>query len=48
MGRRMFVANEDSDTIVAFDLDQAIGVLKSVGTAATLGSPTCILFRTHS
>jgi len=47
-GQRMFVANEDSDTIVAFDVDQATGVLKNVGTAATLGSPTCILFRTHS
>ena len=44
-GRRMFVTNEDSDTIVAFDVDQDTGALTNVGTAAQVGSPTCILFR---
>jgi 6-phosphogluconolactonase (cycloisomerase 2 family) len=44
-GRRMFVANEDSDTIVAFDVDRETGSLTNVGTAAHVGSPTCILFR---
>jgi len=47
-GQRMFVANEDSDTIIAFDVDQATGALNNAAAAATLGSPTCILFRPQS
>jgi len=47
-GQRMFVANEDSDTIIAFYVDQATGALNEAGTAATVGSPTCILFRAQT
>src|SRR3954470_3207790 len=47
-GQRMFVANEDSDSIVAFEVDQDTGRLTNVRTATHVGSPTCILFRSHS
>ena len=42
-GNTLFVANEESDTIVAFTI-AADGRLQSAGTVATTGSPVCILF----
>lgn len=42
--RRLFAANEDSDTIVGFLRDQRSGGLSEATVVARTGSPTCILF----
>lgn len=44
-GRFMFVANEDSDTIVQFSIDSKTGILTATGEVVRTGSPVCILFR---
>ena len=40
----MYVANEDSDTIVAFKLDAATGQPVPTGLIVHTGSPSCIAF----
>jgi 6-phosphogluconolactonase (cycloisomerase 2 family) len=45
-GTRLFVANEETDTIVGFDVDQASGVLTSNGQVIKTGSPVCMIFKT--
>ena len=45
-GRFMFVANEESDTIVKFMVDRATGKLTSTNDVIPTGSPVCIVFRT--
>ena len=45
-GRTLYAANENSDTIVAFDVDPASGTLRSTGRVVKTGSPVCIVFST--
>ena len=45
-GRHLFVANEDSDTIVWFDRDAERGTLIKPTTVARTSSPTCLLLST--
>jgi 6-phosphogluconolactonase len=40
----LFVANEDSDEIVSFRIDQRTTSLTPAGTVARTGSPVCIVF----
>jgi 6-phosphogluconolactonase (cycloisomerase 2 family) len=40
----MFVANEESDTIVTMSVGLANGALGHPTVVATVGSPTCIVF----
>ena len=40
----LFVANEDSDEIVSFRIDQHTTSLTPAGTVARTGSPVCIVF----
>ncbi|MFK3777645.1 lactonase family protein [Agrobacterium sp. NPDC089420] len=42
-GDRMLVANEDSDTVVAFDIDRDSGALVRRDEVLHVGSPVCIL-----
>jgi 6-phosphogluconolactonase (cycloisomerase 2 family) len=44
-GDTLFVANEDSDEILAFAIDAQTGKLAPRGTAAKTGSPVCIVFK---
>jgi 6-phosphogluconolactonase len=44
-GRRLYAANEVSDTIVGFDLTRNAGRPRPTGVAARTGSPVCIVFR---
>jgi 6-phosphogluconolactonase len=44
-GRRLYVANEVTDTIVGFSLDGAGRKLRSMGVVAATGSPTTIVWR---
>lgn len=39
-----YVANEDSDTIIAFAFDSATGQLTATGNVVKTGSPVCIVF----
>jgi 6-phosphogluconolactonase len=43
---RLYAANEDSHTIVEFDIDSATGRLAATGLVIETGSPTCIAFAT--
>jgi 6-phosphogluconolactonase (cycloisomerase 2 family) len=43
-GAWLFVANEDSDTIVTFRIDRQTGLPSLAGEAARTGSPVCIVF----
>jgi 6-phosphogluconolactonase (cycloisomerase 2 family) len=43
-GESLFVANEESDTVVGFDRDGVSGQLTNAKIVARTGSPTCILF----
>jgi 6-phosphogluconolactonase len=43
--RFMFVANEESDTIVTFKINKHDGTLQRSGDAVSTGSPVCIIFR---
>lgn len=43
-GRLLFALNEDSDTIVAFDVDATSGELASPREVAACGSPVCMVF----
>jgi 6-phosphogluconolactonase len=44
-GRRLYAANEVSDTIVGFELDSSGGRLSRLGVVASTGSPVSIVFR---
>ncbi|WP_404606006.1 lactonase family protein [Caballeronia udeis] len=46
-GRFMFVLNEDSDSIVAFAVDQTSGRIKPTGFSVQTGSPVCMVFSQH-
>ena len=43
-GSRLLVANQDSGNIVEFQIDQATGMLKSMGEVAQVPSPVCLVF----
>jgi 6-phosphogluconolactonase (cycloisomerase 2 family) len=45
-GKFLYAANETSDTIVGFRIDESSGKLDLIGTIAQTGSPVCIVFRT--
>ena len=45
-GQFLYAANEATDTIVGFRIDEKSGKLASLGTVAQTGSPVCIVFRT--
>ena len=47
-GQFMFVANEDSDTIVTYSVDPENGALSDTGKVVKTGSPVCIVFRPPS
>jgi 6-phosphogluconolactonase (cycloisomerase 2 family) len=40
----LFAANQDSDDIMGFRIDQATGVLAPIGVVARTGSPSAISF----
>lgn len=42
--RFIFVANEDSDSIVTFKINKADGKLERSGDVVNTGSPVCIVF----
>ena len=44
-GKFLYAANETSDTIVGFRIDENSGKLAAIGTVAQTGSPVCIVFR---
>jgi 6-phosphogluconolactonase len=44
-GERLFVANEDSDIVVPFAVNQQEGTLKQSGDPIQVGSPVCIVFK---
>jgi 6-phosphogluconolactonase len=43
-GRLLFALNEDSDSIVAFDVDERLGTLGNPRVVADCGSPVCMVF----
>jgi 6-phosphogluconolactonase len=43
-GQRLYAANQDSDTIVHFSVDQQTGQLQPNGDVTQVGAPVCILF----
>ena len=43
-GTRLYAANENSDTIVAFQVDAQTGALTPTGQVISTGSPACIVF----
>ncbi|MBM3606328.1 MAG: lactonase family protein, partial [Alphaproteobacteria bacterium] len=43
--QRLLVANEDTDTIVPFEIDRSDGSLRKSGDAVQVGSPVCIIFK---
>ncbi|WP_256352140.1 lactonase family protein [Pseudomonas yamanorum] len=45
-GARLFVANEETDDIVAFDVDANSGGLAASGQTIKTGSPVCMIFKT--
>jgi 6-phosphogluconolactonase len=47
-GVGLFVANEDSDTIIRFERDQTSGELTDGTLVSNTGSPTCIVFSGQS
>lgn len=44
MGEKLFVANEDTDTIEVFNINQLTGELVYAGQSIATPSPTCIIF----
>ena len=44
-GTLLYAANQDSDTIVTFRVDQATGKLAPTGEVVKTGSPVSIVFR---
>jgi 6-phosphogluconolactonase (cycloisomerase 2 family) len=47
-GRFLFAANQDSDTIVGFRIDGQTGALEPTGQVISVGSPTCVVFRSST
>ncbi len=47
-GRFLVVANQDSDNVVAFEIDQTTGQLKPCGQPVEVPSPVCVRFVTES
>lgn len=45
-GTLLFVANEETDNIVAFDVDRNTGDLSANGQVIKTGSPVCMIFKT--
>jgi 6-phosphogluconolactonase len=43
-GRYLLAANQDSDSIVIFQIDQHSGKLSPTGTTVSVPSPVCIQF----
>jgi DNA-binding transcriptional LysR family regulator len=43
-GKLLYAANELTDTVVAFRIDEAAGTLTPTGQSVRTGSPTCIVF----
>jgi 6-phosphogluconolactonase (cycloisomerase 2 family) len=43
--KQLLVANEDSDTLQLFDIDDETGSLTFSGNSITTGSPTCVAFK---
>jgi 6-phosphogluconolactonase len=43
-GKFLYAANENSDTIVTFRIDQATGKLAPTGQVVKTGNPVCIVF----
>ena len=44
---RLYAANENSHTVVEFDIDSNAGILRPTGQIIETGSPTCIAFATR-
>jgi 6-phosphogluconolactonase (cycloisomerase 2 family) len=44
-GAILYAANQDSDTIVVFRVDQKTGTLTPTGQVVKVGSPSTIVFR---
>lgn len=44
-GHRLYAANEVTNTIVEFTIDQNSGRLRPTGEVITTGSPVCVVFR---
>ena len=44
-GRWLVAANQDSDSIVTFAVDQKSGLLKPSGAKVEIGSPVCIVWK---
>lgn len=44
-GDKLFVANEDSDTIIEYDFDEVTGRLTFTGRIINTESPVCIIFK---
>jgi Lactonase, 7-bladed beta-propeller len=47
-GRRLFAANDETDSIVTFELDPANGKLTQTDGSVRAGSPVCIVFKIAS
>ncbi|MFJ3522615.1 lactonase family protein [Pseudomonas sp. NPDC090203] len=45
-GTRLFVANEEDDTILSFNVNPHSGALTSSGQVIETGSPVCMIFKT--
>ena len=43
-GRFLLVANQDSNTIVTFEINQETGILKEIGETAEVPTPVCLKF----
>jgi 6-phosphogluconolactonase len=43
-GRLLFAANQNSDTMQVFTIDQATGELKASGSPVSVPSPVCVRF----
>ncbi len=45
-GRKLYAANQDSDTVVAFDIDLETGRLHATGEVVAVPNPVCLKFLT--
>ena len=43
-GRWLIAANQASNTLAVFSIDQATGALAPAGPLSSVGSPVCVLF----
>lgn len=44
-GKQLLIANEDSDTLQLFDVDEEHGHLTFTGITVATASPTCVVFK---